>query len=76
MKKIIKIANEYTSQMNLVDISLLKLCLASMGVILGIATPKKYKKKVAAGASVLFAFTYAPLMTKFLGLALKDSPKA
>ncbi len=73
MNKLIHAANEYKAQITLVDIGLLKLCLLSLGVLLGIAVPKGHKKKAAAGASVAFAFTYAPLMTKFLSIVLKQS---
>ena len=73
MNKVIHAANEYKSQITLLDIGLLKLCLMSLGVLLGVAVPKGHKKKAAAGASIAFAFTYAPLMTKFLTIVLKQS---
>ena len=45
MNKVIHAANEYKSQITLVDIGLLKLCLMSLGVLMGIAVPKGHRKK-------------------------------
>ena len=73
MNKLIHATNEYKSHMTLVDIGLLKLCLMSLGVLLGIAVPKGHKKKAAAGASIAFAFTYARLMTNYVTIVLKQS---
>lgn len=47
-----------------------------MGVLIGVGVPKKCKKRVAISAGVTFAFTYAPLITKLLGIVAEDSEKA
>ncbi|MDD2215487.1 MAG: permease of phosphate ABC transporter [Eubacteriales bacterium] len=65
----------YIRHMNIVDFALLKICLASMGTILGISMPKKHKKKVAIGAGVIFALTYAPLMAKFLDHMINNADR-
>ena len=59
--------------MNMIDVALLKACLFSMGVLIGIGIPSRCKKKTAAGASMIFAATYAPLMTKYLGVIMNDN---
>lgn len=66
MKELFAYAQKYKEEMNLLDLSLFKVCLVSMGVLIGLSVPKSKKKKVAAVSSVLFTFTYAPLVTKFL----------
>lgn len=66
MKKLIRYSKEYTRKMNLLDFSLLKFCLCSIGVLIGLAVPGQHKKKTAVGASAVFALTYAPLMAKYL----------
>jgi hypothetical protein len=71
MKTIIEHSKKYLDQMNLMDVSLLKVCMVSAGILIGISVPQKHKKKVAAGTSVIFALSYAPLMTKYLGVLLR-----
>ncbi len=73
MKELIGYAQKYKSQMNLADFALIKFCLISIGVLVGLGVPKKHKKKVSAIAGVAFIVTYAPLMTKFLGIVLENS---
>lgn len=73
MKELIGYAQKYKSQMNLMDFALVKFCLMSIGVLVGLGIPKNHKKKVSAFAGVVFAVTYAPLMTKFLRIVLENS---
>ena len=76
MKELFAVAQKYKDEMNLLDLSLFKVCLVSMGVLIGLSVPKSKKKKVAAASSVLFAFSYAPLMTKFLCTVLCQKQEA
>ena len=76
MKELFLCVQKYKNQMNLMDFGLLKICLLSMGILMGIGVPKRCKKRVAACTSVVFAFTYAPLITKLLGIVAEDSKKA
>ncbi|NLY71053.1 MAG: permease of phosphate ABC transporter [Clostridiales bacterium] len=71
MNKLVENAKSYINHMNIMDLGLLKLCLCSLGLILGTSMPQNSKKKVAAVSSVVFAFTYAALMVKFLGVLCK-----
>ena len=72
MKKLFGCANEYVKQSDWKDVALIKVCLCSMGVIIGTAVPKKTKKPVVCAAMTLFIATYVPLMAKFLKIAIED----
>ena len=71
MNKLIENTKSYINRMNIMDFALLKLCLCSLGLILGTSMPQNSKKKVAAVSSVVFASTYATLMVKFLSVLFK-----
>ena len=62
--KVCKCVEDYTRQITLTDIGLLKLCACSAGVIMGLFIPKKKKTCVLATASLLFSLTLLPLMFK------------
>ena len=76
MKELLKYAQKYKERMNLMDFALLKFCLFSAGVMIGVGVPKKCKKRVAIGAGLVFVLTYAPLITKLLGVVAEDSHKS
>lgn len=65
MKKLFTYANEYVNQSDWKVLALLKLCLAAIGVLIGLEIPRKYKKSVFFGAMGVFVITYIPLMAKF-----------
>jgi len=75
MRELLNYANGYIRKMNVSDIAMLKVCLCSLGLLAGLAIPKKHKKKAAGIAATTFAFTYAPLMTKLLVTVLEESKK-
>ena len=66
MKKLFSAADSCIAEMNWKDMALLKFCLCAMGMLLGIALPKRGRKWAALGAGVIFVATYIPLMLKFL----------
>lgn len=66
MKKLFSAANTYIAEMNWKDMALVKLCLCAMGILLGLAAPKKARKWVAFGAIGVFVATYLSLMMRFL----------
>ncbi|OUN02141.1 permease of phosphate ABC transporter [Flavonifractor sp. An92] len=66
MKKLFSAADACIAEMNWKDMALVKFCLCSMGMLLGLAVPKKGRKWAALGASILFVTTYLPLILKFL----------
>lgn len=75
MKTLWKYAQKYKEEMTIADFALLKVCLFSAGLLAGMAVPKKNKTKAAAWAGTAFLFSYAPLITKFLGIVMKESNK-
>lgn len=72
MINIIKDSERYIRKMNVVDFGLLKVCLFSLGLLAGTAVPNKHKKKTAMVAGAIYAMTYAPLMTKYFMVMLKN----
>lgn len=66
MKRLLEAADDYMKDCNWLDVSMIKLCLCSIGVMIGVFVPKKKRKCVFAAAFLLFAVTYVPLMMKFL----------
>ncbi|PKM83881.1 MAG: permease of phosphate ABC transporter [Firmicutes bacterium HGW-Firmicutes-11] len=76
MKELLNYGKKYMEKMNVADMAMLKTCVLSLGVLIGVSIPKTHKKKATAVASVAFAFTYAPLMTKFLSVVLDESKKS
>ena len=65
MHRLFEYADRYIKESDWKDIALLKLCLCAIGVLIGINLAPKYKKQTAVIASIVFGFTYVPLMTKF-----------
>ena len=43
----------------------------ALGVLLGLAVPRRWRKKVGRGAAVLFAATCIPQAAKFPALAVR-----
>ena len=66
MKNLLSAADAYIPKMNWKDMALVKLCLCAVGMLLGLAAPKRGRKWVALGAGLVFLATYVPLMLKFL----------
>ena len=52
--------------MDLEDVAALKMCLLSLGVLLGLAVPRRKKPAFALFSTLVFIGTYFPLMVKFL----------
>ncbi len=73
MNKLLRTANDCKAQMTLVDLGLLSACFLFLGVLLGLAVPKKHKKRVAVGTGVVCSCAYAPLITKFFTVVLKQA---
>ena len=67
MKRLFDAADVYLKQATWKDLALIKFCLASIGLAIGLQIPRKHKKVTAIGALVVFLATYIPLMTDFLG---------
>lgn len=65
MNKLFESANRYMKESDWKDLSLIKFCLASAGVLIGIAIPARYRKIAGIAAGVIFTATYEPLMEKY-----------
>lgn len=76
MRKLLNYANEFLQKSTWEDFVLIKLCLWAMGIMWGMAIPKKSRKPVAFIVVLVFIATYIPLMLKFFGImddeALKE----
>ena len=70
MKRIFDCADHYVQSRDWKLVSILKFCLCSMGVLLGLAIPGKHKKAAGRFASCVFLATYIPLMADFIGFAM------
>lgn len=64
MKYFFDIGNRYLKKSDWKDLALVKFCLFSMGIMVGVLLPKKERKKAVGIASIVFLATYIPLMTK------------
>ncbi len=71
MKKLFCYANRYLEKSDWRDIAMLKFCLFSMGIFVGIRIPEKNRKQVGCAAAVVFLATYIPLMAKFISVILE-----
>ena len=64
MKKLLNYGNRFAKESTWKDFALIKLCLCAVGVMWGMATPKKAHKPVAFVAMLVFITTYIPLILK------------
>ena len=71
MKNLLGAAEDYTKQADCRDLAELKCCMCALGVLLGLAVPRRWRKKAGRGAAALFAATCIPQAAKFLGLAVR-----
>ena len=72
MKKLIRCANQYIWESDWKTIGLLKFCLLSLGICVGMAVPEEKKKTVLRAASLSFVIRYIPLMAKFIQIIWSD----
>lgn len=71
MKQLFKKANRYLKTCDWKDMTLLKFCLFSIGILVGTSIPSKKKKPVNIIAVIVFLATYIPLMSKFVPILLE-----
>lgn len=64
-----KSAKVYTQRVGLVDLGLLKICLCALGILIGIAVPRKKKIQTSILACGAFAATCLPLLNKFFDIS-------
>ena len=75
MKKVFDYANEFLKQANWKDLALIKFCLCAIGILWGMALPKKMHKPAAFIAISVFVSTYIPLMLKLFRIMGLIKPK-
>lgn len=66
MKNIFNCANLYLRRTDWKDLALIKICLCSIGIMLGLIVSKDKKKTCFILAFLAFFLTYIPVMAKFL----------
>jgi hypothetical protein len=66
MNKLLDYSTEFIKQSDWKELALIKVCLCAMGVMWGMALPKKTHKPAAFIVVVVFVATYLPLMLKLL----------
>lgn len=71
MKWLFDCADCYVQSRDWKVVAMLKFCLCSIGVLLGISIPAKHKKTAMGFALGVFLATYIPLMADFLTFAVK-----
>ncbi len=65
MKKLFEAANRYIETSDWKVIAVLKFCLISLGMMIGMLIKPKHRKAVFFGSLGVFSATYIPLMAKF-----------
>lgn len=69
MKLFLELGNRYAAKSDWKDFALTKLCVCSIGVMIGSCISADNKKKVMAIAGGVFTATYVPLMKKVFNIA-------
>ena len=65
MSSLFEAANRYIETSDWKIIAVLKFCLISLGMMIGMQIKPAHKKSVFLGALGIFGVTYVPLMVKF-----------
>ena len=65
-------ANQYIWESDWKTIGLLKFCLLSLGICVGMAVPEEKKKTVLRAAFLSFVISYIPLMARFIRIIWSD----
>ena len=69
MKNLLAFGDRYAKQSTWKDFALVKLCLFSMGLVVGTLVSEQYKRAVIIVAICVFAATYIPLIVKMIRVA-------
>ena len=71
MKRLLDFANRYIALLKWQHFSIIKFCLISLGILIGILIPQEAKTAVGIAAGVVFVCTYIPVMVHFFRAWLK-----
>lgn len=66
--KLFDVANKYCKESDWKILAMVKFCLFSMGIIVGVLLPDRFRNVVLIIFGVVFIATYIPLMSKFFKL--------
>lgn len=72
MEKLISMANQYVKESDWKLIAMLKMCLLSLGLMIGISMPKKHRDMVFTVCMPVFFITYIPMMVKLYRLVKEN----
>ena len=75
MEKLFELTDRYMERSDWTDLALIKFCLCSMGIIIGMNIPKKKSEKVAVFSCGVFISTYIVLMAKVVSIAKEMARK-
>ena len=76
MDKIFEVADRYIKSSDWKLFSVLKFCLISLGIMLGMFVRPQNKRKVYGLAGITFLLTYIPLMARFFKLYMDEENEA
>ncbi|POP31351.1 permease of phosphate ABC transporter [Lactonifactor longoviformis] len=76
MKELFACADQYVQESDWKDLALIKFCLCSIGVMIGLAIPKERKKLPLLLAAAVFVVTYIPLMMKLIKIIIQRREQA
>ena len=71
MSRLFEAAKRYIETSDWTIIAVLKFCLISLGMMIGMLIGPRRKKAVMTGALCVFVLTYVPLMAGFAGALLE-----
>lgn len=71
MNKLFEKADEYLKESDWRDLTIIKFCLFSVGVLVGVLIPAKHKEKTGAFSAGVFSVTYVILMQKFIKILFR-----
>ena len=72
MKRIFASADEFIRESSWKDLAILKFCLLSLGLLIGMQVSQRCKKGARIAAFAVFAITYIPLMAKYLKILIGE----
>lgn len=70
--KLINKSNDYIKTMDAWDVGLLKTCLLSFGVLLGVTMNKENKKKVIAASGITYLATTIAVLVPYVQFLLNE----
>ncbi len=75
VKQITDTADAYMKDSDWTDLVLLKFCMVSFGVIVGVLMARKKRTPMLIISSIIFIATFIPIMIRFLPTFFEDAKK-